>query len=260
MSAVSTEPTRFVRFAVDGDVARITLDSPANRNALSRELRGQLLAALDRADAEPDLRVIVLAAEGPAFCAGMDLVELGRVGTPEPGLRDLVAILTRITRHRLPVVARIDGPARAGGLGLLAAADLVVAADTVSFAFSEVRIGVIPAVIEIPLRRRVSGPALRELMLTGATFDAAAAQRIGLVDRAVNPETVDEAVGAFIAALRAGGPAAVSGTKRMLAADADAEDRAYEERIALSVQGFGSAEAAEALRARRDKQPPYWAT
>ncbi|MFN2478754.1 MAG: enoyl-CoA hydratase-related protein, partial [Pseudonocardiaceae bacterium] len=132
-----------VHLAVQSGIATITLDSPANRNALSAPLRAQLSAALDRSAGDGSVRVVVLDHTGPVFCAGMDLTE------PLDAVRELPGILDRIWTHPKPVVARLAGHARAGGIGLVAAADVAVAAQGATFAFTEVRLGVVPAVISV---------------------------------------------------------------------------------------------------------------
>jgi len=156
-----------VHLAVQSGIATITLDSPANRNALSSALRAQLSDALARSAGDDSIRAVVLDHTGPVFCAGMDLTE------PPDAVSELPGILERISNHPKPVVAKLGGHARAGGIGLLAAADIAVAAQHATFAFSEVRIGVVPAVISVTVLPRVLRHAARELFLTGETFDAA---------------------------------------------------------------------------------------
>ena len=157
----------FVRSDTAGGVARITLDSPHNRNALSASVRAELSAALDAAAADDAARVVVIGHTGPVFCSGMDLKEEAVAPPGAEGVRELPAILQKVARCPKPVIARIGGPARAGGLGILAAADIAVAAPSATFAFSEVRIGLIPAVISVPVLHRVAPAAARELLLTG---------------------------------------------------------------------------------------------
>ncbi|HKS53012.1 MAG TPA: enoyl-CoA hydratase-related protein, partial [Pseudonocardiaceae bacterium] len=128
--------TELVHLTVQSGIATITLDSPANRNALSTPLRGQLSDALARSAGDDSIRVVVLDHTGPVFCAGMDLTE------PPEAVTELPDILQRIRSHPKPVVAKLNGHARAGGIGLLAAADIAVAAQHATFAFTEVRIGV----------------------------------------------------------------------------------------------------------------------
>ena len=140
-------------------VFTITLDSPANRNALSTALRSQLIAALEAAARSTSARVVVLDHTGPAFCSGMDLKENVSAAPGSEGIREVPRILQLITHCPKPVIAAVGGAARAGGLGLLAACDVVVASATARFAFSEVRIGLVPAVISVPILRRVAATA-----------------------------------------------------------------------------------------------------
>jgi len=131
-----------VHWSVDAGVATITLDSPANRNALSAQLRRELLDAL-LATEEDDSRVVVLTHTGSVFCAGMDLEESRGTGAGEQGVKEFPRILEAIWTHPKPVIARLTGPARAGGVGMVAAADIAIVQDA-TFAFTEVRIGVVP--------------------------------------------------------------------------------------------------------------------
>lgn len=238
-------------------VATITLDSPANRNALSAVVRAGLTAALDTATDDPAVRVIVLTHRGPVFCSGMDLKEEATAGPGRQGVRELPAILRRISGCPKPVVARVGGPARAGGIGLLAAADIVVAAPTATFAFTEVRIGLIPAVISVPVLHRVSSAAARELLLTGEVFGAARALEIGLLT-AVDDD-VDAGVARYVRLLLAGGPTALAGTKALLQAGLDDSTERYERLLEISAAQFASAEAREGGRSFAEKRPASWA-
>ncbi|MFY9806693.1 MAG: enoyl-CoA hydratase-related protein, partial [Pseudonocardiaceae bacterium] len=189
-----------VHLAVQSGIATITLDSPANRNALSAPLRAQLSDALDRSAADGSVRMVVLDHTGPVFCAGMDLTE------PPDAVRELPSILQRIWTHPRPVVAKLAGHARAGGIGLLAAADVAVAAQGATFAFTEVRLGLVPAVISVPVLPRLLPHAAHELFLTGETFDAARAAAIGLLNSAVPADQLDTEVDRYTAMLIKGAP------------------------------------------------------
>jgi methylglutaconyl-CoA hydratase len=243
---------------VVGAVATITLNSPHNRNALSAAARSQLVVALDEATADDAVRVLVLTHRGPVFCSGMDLKEEAVAAQGRQGVRELPAILRRIMRCPKPVVARIGGPARAGGIGVMAAADIVLAAPTASFSFSEVRIGLIPAVITVPVLHRVAAFAARELMLTGEVFDAATAQRIGLVNMV--SDDLDAAVDGRVQALLAGGPTALAGTKALLRAGLDDSNERYTELLNISARQFASAEAREGGLSFVEKRPAAWLT
>ncbi|MGI5181319.1 enoyl-CoA hydratase family protein [Dactylosporangium sp. CA-152071] len=249
-----------VRSQTAHGVATVTLDSPANRNALSTALIEELLAALAAATADDTVRVVVLTHTGPVFCSGADLKETAAAfGSGKPPINRLGEVLTAIWECPKPVVARLTGPARAGGLGLIAAADIAVCSLEATFAFSEVRIGVIPAVISATVLPRLSPRAAAELFLTGATFDGARAREIGLVTAAVAADQVDEAVSAFVASLARGAPGALRGTKELLRrrkADTFRDELAA--MTELSVSYFGSAEGIEGIMAFRDKRDPNW--
>lgn len=245
-----------VALEIGHGVATITLDSPSNRNALSASVRAGLILALDTATADPAVRVIVLTHRGPVFCSGMDLKEEAIAGPGRQGVRELPAILRRISRCPKPVVARVGGPARAGGIGLLAAADIVVAARSASFAFSEVRIGLVPAVITVPVLHRVAPSVARELLLTGEVFGAERAQQIGLVN-AIDDD-VDGCVGRYVRSLLAGGPTALAATKALLQEGLDDSDERYQRLLTLSAAQFSSAEAREGGRSFSEKRPPNW--
>lgn len=235
----------------------ITLDSPHNRNALSRALLEQLHAALVDAPQDPEVRVVVLTGAGPVFCSGADLKEQrAGGGPPVVGLPD---ILTLVMQGPLPVVARVNGAARAGGLGLIAACDLSVGLAGATFGFSEVRLGVAPAIIAVPCLRRMPRQAARELFLTGEPFDGARAQQVGLLDRAVADGELDATVDGLVAQLVRGAPGALAATKALLDGvpgdDLAADLRRMEQ---LSIERFGSDEAREGIAALLDKRTPSW--
>lgn len=260
-----------VRSAIDGGVGTITLDSPGNRNALSRQLRGELVAALQQLGTDAAVRIIVLTHTGPVFCAGMDLKESALEKAGAEGVRELPRILQLVAGCPKPVIARIAGSARAGGIGIMAAADIVVAAPTATFAFSEVRIGLVPAVISVPVLHRMDPVAARELFLTGAVFDAARALRTGLVnalapvdhrDGSTAPDdaaaALDDAVAEYLADLLKGGPTALAGTKALLRKDYDDSDERFADLLALSARQFSTDEAREGARSFAEKRPAAW--
>jgi methylglutaconyl-CoA hydratase len=249
-----------VRSQTGRGVATLTLDSPANRNALSTALIEELLAALAAADADDSVRAIVLTHDGPVFSSGADLKETAAaIDSGKPPISRLGELLTAIWEGRKPVVARVAGPARAGGLGLIAAADIAVCSTEATFAFTEVRIGVVPAVISATVLPRLSSRDAAELYLTGATFDGARAERAGLVSAAVAPQELDATVERYVAALVRGAPGALAGTKELLRrrkADTFGDEiRAMTE---LSIAYFGSAEGREGMLSFREKRDPNW--
>jgi methylglutaconyl-CoA hydratase len=245
---------------VAAGVATITLDSPANRNALSSRLIEQLLDALRGALDDAAVRVIVLDHTGPVFCSGADLKETAAAfasgGIPAARIGEVLAAIWESPK---PVVAKIGGPARAGGIGLEAAADLAVCADSATFAFSEVRLGVIPAVISATVLPRLSSRAAAELYLTGEPFDAARAVEVGLVTAAVPAGELDAAVDRYATALVRGAPAALAGAKALLRRRPQANFAAeVAELTALSLSYFGSPEGIEGVLAYREKRDPTW--
>ena len=248
---------RVLRVETTGGVARLTLDSPANRNALSRAMRAQLRAALTGAFADDTVRVVVLDHTGRVFCSGMDLSEATGGSAADQGVNELPELLELVFSAPKPVLAAVRGPARAGGVGLAAACDVVVAGAAATFAFSEVRIGVVPAVISAVCRPRVLPHALHRLMLTGEVFDAGVAAAAGLVDLAVPDAEVDATVAAQVTALAAGAPAALAETKRLLRSGTDLAGQ-FPALLELSARFFASPEGQEGIAAFREKRPARW--
>ncbi|MEU9555591.1 enoyl-CoA hydratase family protein [Streptomyces fumanus] len=232
-------------------VATLTLDSPGNRNALSAALVTELAGALAEAGADDHVRAVVLTHTGTAFSAGADLRD-----PPDPDA--LVALLRQLVALPKPVVARVTGHVRAGGLGLLAACDIAAGATTSSYAFTEVRIGVAPAVISLPLLPRADPRALARYCLTGERFDAAEAARIGLLTEA--GEDVDAVLAPVLAGLRRAAPRALAETKRLLTAKVlSAFDRDAAALTALSAELFASPQAREGMTAFLERRDPEWA-
>jgi methylglutaconyl-CoA hydratase len=249
-----------VRTVTDAGVTTMTLDSPANRNALSTPLMRELLDALSEAVTDTSVRAVVLTHTGKVFCSGADLKETaearenGRV--PAEMIADVLAALWEFPK---PVVARVAGPARAGGLGLIAAADIAVCAREATFAFSEVRLGVIPAVISATVLPRLTPRAAAELYLTGDLFPGPRAAEIGLVTAAVEPDRLDETVAKYCASLVLGGPLALAGTKQLLRRTPESSIRAeLADLSARSGAYFRSEEGREGVAAFREKRPATW--
>ncbi|RFU20027.1 enoyl-CoA hydratase-related protein [Geodermatophilus marinus] len=247
---------RVLQVTVSHGVATLTLDSPANRNALSRAMRAQLRAALADALADDAVRVVVLDHTGRVFCSGMDLSEAAGGAAEDQGVHEFPEILETVWRAPKPVVGAVRGPARAGGVGLLAACDVVVAAESATFAFSEVRLGIVPAVISAVVLPRMVPHVAHRLMLTGEVFEAAEALAGGLVDRVVAGDAVDEAVEVQTRALAAGAPAALAETKRLLRAGG--LRGSFDELLATSARFFASEEGQEGIAAFREKRPARW--
>jgi methylglutaconyl-CoA hydratase len=248
-------PDEQVTLSIDAGVATITMNSERNRNALTAKMRAALHDTITRACDHPDTRAILLTHNGPVFCAGMDLKEA--TVDLRAGLESLGALIERVEHCEVPVVARLAGPARAGGLGLVAAADIAVSVDTATFAFTEVRLGVVPAMISGVVLDRVSPRAGRELMLTGRTFGAAEAAALGLINRAVPAEYLDAAIRCHLDALTLGHRDALIATKTLVAQHRS-ERQEMSELVGVSHRFFTSPAAAEGMRAFAEKRTPSW--
>ena len=244
----SHDDAQLVRAQTVAGVRTITLDSPHNANALSSRLLAQLKAELELATSDRAVRVIVLTGAGKVFCSGADLKEAR--ATPTAAAPVMAAVLELLWDSPKPVICRVNGAARAGGIGLVAAADIAVATDRASFAFSEVRIGVVPAVISVPCLRRMPSRAAAEYFLTGEVFDAKRATEIGLVTEAVAADDLDGETERYAQMLLRGAPRALAATKEVLRnGQAD-----------LSATFFGSDEAREGMAAFAAKRDPVWVT
>ncbi|KAA2266089.1 enoyl-CoA hydratase [Solihabitans fulvus] len=248
-----------VHYEVRRGIAAITLNSPHNRNALSAQLRAELTQHLATADADDEVRVIALGHTGPVFCSGMDLKEAGGASANQQGVNEFPAILEQIWTSPKPVVAKLAGPARAGGVGIVAACDIAVAVEGATFAFSEVRIGVVPAVISVTVLPRLLPRAAHELFLTGETFDATRAVAIGLLNSAVPAEDLDAEVRRFTDMLALGGPNALAATKQMLRQPRPANlGETFADMLELSAHHFGGQEGQEGITAFVQKRKPSW--
>jgi methylglutaconyl-CoA hydratase len=246
-----------VRADDSGGVRTITLDSPRNANALSTALLAQLRAALEVAMSDPGVRVVLLTGAGKVFCAGADLKEARTNPAGAPGL--MTGVIELLWDSSKPVICRVNGAARAGGIGLVAACDIAVATENASFAFTEVRIGVVPAVISVPCLRRIPSRAAAEYFLTGEVFDARRAVEIGLLTRAVAAGDLDAEVVRYAGMLLRGAPGALAGTRGVLR-DVPAEAFADGLRMMAQLSGkyFGSDEAREGMAAFAAKRDPAW--
>jgi methylglutaconyl-CoA hydratase len=251
-----------VRYAVSGGVATLTMDQPHNRNAMTPALLGGLADGLARALAEPAVGAVVLTHTGPAFCAGADLSggEKDKQRTRRSKTVGLADVLEDIQDAPKPVVARIAGHCVGGGVGLAAACDVSIADSAARFAFTEVRVGVAPAIISVvclPKLRRVDA---LELFLSGERISAGRAAEVGLITRAVPADGLDAEIAAVLGRLLAGGPSALAAAKRLVYTIPGMERKAaFARTTELSASLFASAEAAEGMAAFREKRPPSWA-
>ncbi len=241
----------------DGGIRTITLDSPSNRNALSSRLLEELDRALRDATSDPEVRAVVLTATGTVFCSGADLSERGAAAPNR-----MPDILTAIVESPAPVIARVNGHARAGGLGLIAACDLAAAPESATFAFTEVRVGVAPAMILVPALRVMDHRFLAHATLTGERFGARDAAAAGLLSAVAEDEAaLDAWVDERTTWIRQSAPGAIRATKelaRTLPARGWSDGLA--EAAAISAELFAGAEAAEGMDAFLQKRRPSWDT
>lgn len=252
-----------VHLEISGGLATITLDSPENRNALSRKLMSDLKGHLDAALADPRARVVVLTGTGTVFCAGADLKEQRSANEAREGstlnAASMPDMLNDIWESPKPVLARINGHARAGGIGLLGACDIAVAVEDATFSFSEVRIGVAPAIISVVTVPKIGITKAMELFLTGDTFTAREAAAMGLINAAVPATELDAAVSQYVESLLKGGPNALAECKRLVR---DVPGRPVAEMLHVmaerSARLFASEEAREGMTAFAEKRPPRW--
>ena len=246
-------------------IATLTLDRPEVGNALDDALVARLGEALAACAAEPALRVVVVTGAGRVFSAGADLNWMRRMrdAGPQANLDDArrtQAVFAAVAELPRPVIARVNGPARGGGVGLLAAADVVVASSEAHFAFSEVRLGIAPAMIAPFVIARVGAARARRLFCTGETFGAADALAWGLVDRVVAPAELDAAVAGVAGDLKKGGPTAIAAAKKLVRDVTSADPAAVPALTCeLIARLRASEEGQEGMAAFLEKRPPHWA-
>lgn len=243
----------------------VTLDSPHNRNALSDQLVSELRDALTAAADEESVRCVVLTHTGGTFCAGADLSEAsaGRTGDPARERADqLVDLLRAMVTCPRPVIGRVDGHVRAGGMGLVGACDVVVAGGSSTFALTESRLGLAPSVVSLVLLPRLDARAASRYFLTGETFDGPEAARIGLITGAApDLEALDAAVARVTDDLAQCSPQGLRETKTLITHDLLAGLDAHRDRVAeQSSRLFASDEAREGMDAFLERRPPRWLT
>ena len=249
MTGMSDAPAELVRYAVADAVATITLDSQHNRNALSRRLVTELFAHLEAAEADDAVRVVLIRAEGRVFCSGADLGEASTEGM-EVGARRIVDLQRLVVTMSKPVVTRVHGAVRAGGIGIVAASDIAIAADEATFALTEVKLGLAAAIISLTVHHRMNPRAAALTTLGGEVFGGREAAAYGLVTTAVPGDVLDAEVARVCASLATGAPQGLRESKRILNRDLVARIDAHgEELAALSARLFASDEAREAMAA-----------
>jgi enoyl-CoA hydratase len=250
--------SELVRYQAGDQVATVTLDSPHNRNALSAQLVAELSARLSEAGADQAVRVVVLTHTGRVFCAGADLAAAGTGSLGDTG-GAILALLRLIVALPKPVIARIGGHVRAGGMGIVGACDLAVAAQDASFAFTEARIGVAPAMISLTTLDIMDPRQAMRLYLTGETFGAQAAAQLGLITAACSGEELDAVVDGLVTQIRETSPQGAAETKLLLTAPRRQRlDAAGPAMVELSARLFSSDEAQEGIHAFLEKRAPAW--
>ena len=245
----------------DAGIARLILNRPASRNALSQALMADLLAALDAIEGDRSVRVVILAGAGPAFCAGHDLRELTALGRDGHAalFAQCSALMQRIVSLRVPVIARVHGIATAAGCQLVASCDLAVASETARFATPGVNIGLFCSTPMVALSRAVGRKAAMEMLLTGEMVDAPMAARLGLINHAVPEGELDAAVNRLATRIASRSPASVAFGKPAFYRQAEMPlASAYEFAAEVMTRNMQAADAAEGIGAFLGKREPVW--
>jgi enoyl-CoA hydratase/carnithine racemase len=264
MSVLETTDTAAaepVLVRMDGPAARITLNRPAQRNALSTELMQEMIATLRRLGADPAVRAIVIEGAGPAFCAGHDLSEMvGRDLAFYQRVFDVCTeLMTAVHAVPQPVIARVHGIATAAGCQLVAACDLVVAADVARFGTPGVKIGLFCSTPMVPLARAVGRKRAMEMLLTGTPIDAATALDWGLVNRVVAPDALDATVAELVDAIARSSSLTVAVGKEAFYGQIDLDEPgAYELTKSVMATNMMAADAQEGICAFLEKRDPTW--
>jgi methylglutaconyl-CoA hydratase len=245
-------------------VLRVSLNRPEVRNAFDEEVIAALTALARDAARDPTLRAIVLSGEGPAFCAGADLGWMMRAVayTRQDNLRDaedLARMLELLDSLPVPLIGRVHGAALGGGAGLVAVCDIVVSSDDAVFAFSETKLGILPAVISPYVLAKIGASAARELFLTGARFDAVRARELGLVHRIAPAAAIDEVVDDYLGEILTSAPSALAAAKELIK---EIHGSRPAEVIGVTTLRIAeqrvSAEGQEGMRAFLEKRKPKW--
>ena len=247
-------------YEIDNGAAWIRLNRPAARNALSASLVNELYDHINQSNDNPDVRCMVITGNGPAFCAGADLKSPpGQIVDGQDRAIAYPDVLTSIIESSKPVIAAINGAAFAGGLGLVGAADIVITVDNAQFSFSEVRIGVIPAVISVVCLPKLGKHHGMKLFLTGERFNGSQAVDMGFAHRAVAADELATAVREEIDAINLGGPTAVQEAKKLVRRVSELSIEAgFAETGPWSRRLFESEEGQEGITAFREKRQPNW--
>ncbi len=249
----------------DGPVLRITLNRPEVRNAFDEEVIDALSSCIASAEDDPSVRVVVLAGAGKVFCAGADLAWMAKAVAYNQvenlaDAEDFALMLERIDTLSRPVIGRVHGAAFGGGVGMAAVCDIVIAAESATFGLTEVKLGILPAVISPYVIRKIGVSAARELFLTGGRFGAARARELGLIHEVVAETDLDAAVDRRIAELLTSSPAAVAASKALIR---DVAGESPKDVIGMTTSRIAaqrvSPEGQEGIRAFLEKRKPDWA-
>lgn len=263
MTQSSQDSPPSVLYAVEGVVATVTLNRPDLRNRLSPAAMAMTRGYVEQAGADPAVRVIVITGTGNTFCSGADLAaataSAGQDSFVGSGPAELVLLLRALMDCPKVTIARVQGHVAAGGNGIVASCDLAIAVDDARFAFSEVRLGLAPAVISVPCLAVMHRRDAQELLLTGDRVDAARVLRAGLLTAVVPGDQLDAEVGRYCSMMALAGPEAVGHTKELLRrVPALPRDEGFEWTSTLSAGVFASAEGQEGMSAFLGKRPPAW--
>lgn len=261
---MTTYATISVEYSFEGRIALVTLRRPQVHNAFNTQLMQELLAAFTELRSNEHLHGVVLTGEGPSFSAGADLtmmqsaINSSREENVAEALR-LADLLEAINTFPCPVLARVNGTAMGGGVGLVAVCDIAIAAESARFAFSEVKLGIAPAVISPYVIRKIGESYARVLFVTGERFSASRAKNIGLVHAVVPPEQLDDAVQKALRELLSSAPRAIRTCKELalsVASMSPTEARTYTAEMIARLRV--SDEGQEGLRAFLEKREPAW--
>lgn len=261
---IMTEPTILTELAPTG-VATLTLNRPERHNAFDDQLIADLTAELKRLESHPAVRTVVLAASGQSFSAGADLNWMRRLAdySREQNLADalgLAELMRTLNNLAKPTLARVQGPAYGGGVGLVACCDIAIASESASFRLSEVALGLIPAVISPYVVRAMGERQARRYFLTAERFGAQEAERMGLVHQVVDPAALDETVARFLKLMAGNGPAAMGAAKDLIRAVSQGaiDDAMIHDTARRIAEIRASAEGREGLNAFLHKRQPAW--
>lgn len=259
MTEATTEAPA-VLYEVADEVATITLNRPDQRNTMSVDTMQALYEALERSAVDNDARVVVITGAGNTFCSGADLKGATSAGDSRwNGPKAIVHVLTCILDHPKPIIAKVQGHVAGGGNGLVAACDLSVAVESAKFAYSEVRLGLAPAIISVVCLDRMNVSDGYELFLTGERVSAERMLQAGLLNKVVPDDALDAAVDGYVDQLRRGGPKAIAATKSLLRrVRAMNRDEAFDWTAELSSNLFASEEAHAGMTAFLNREPAPW--